>query len=81
MSKKPMMSRPTFIAIVMAETLRGRNSLSTIARPAALPTVTWLGIIKKNTAQAVMIVPTVMLMNSRILRLLSMARTSFQIDY
>ena len=59
-----MISKNTFIIRVMVDTERGTNSLMTIARPAPLPTVTRLGTIKKNTAVATMMVPTVMIRNS-----------------
>ena len=61
---KPIISSPTFIINVMVETESGMKLLSTIAKAAPLPTETWLGSIKKNTAAATIAVPTVMIANS-----------------
>lgn len=53
-----------FVHDVIVETGNGMKLLMTIAKPVPLPTVTWLGSIKKNTAIATMIVPTVIIANS-----------------
>lgn len=55
-----------FIINVIVETESGIKLLRTIAKAAPLPTETWLGNIKKNTAAATMAVPTVIIANSLI---------------
>ena len=55
-----------FIINVIVETESGIKLLRTIAKAAPLPTETWLGNTKKNTAAATMDVPTVIIANSLI---------------
>ena len=55
---------------VMTDTGNGMKLLITIAKAVPLPTDTWLGSIKKNTAVDTINVPIVMMKNSLILRLL-----------
>ena len=74
---KPMIKRPTFMIRVMVEAESGMKLLSTIAKAAPLPTETWLGSIKKNTAAATMAVPTVMMANYLIVLRIFMCLTSF----
>ena len=59
-----MINSPTFMISVIVDTDSGMKLLKTIASAAPLPTDTWLGSIKKNTAAATMTVPTVMMANS-----------------
>ena len=63
---KPIIKSPMFIINVIVETESGIKLLRTIAKAAPLPTETWLGNIKKNTAAATMAVPTVIIANSLI---------------
>ena len=62
---------------MIAETGSGTKLLMISASAEALPTVTWLGSIKKNTAAAIMAVPIVIMENSLIDCLKSMDITSF----
>ena len=66
-----------FIINVIVETESGIKLLRTIVKAAPLPTETWLGNIKKNTAAATMAVPTVIIANSLIVLQNFMSFSSF----
>ena len=63
----PKVKRIMFIERVSIDTGIGKKLLRTIAKAAILPTDTLLGIIKKNTANATIAVPIVIIIKSIIL--------------
>ena len=63
-NRKPTISRKVLRIKVIREIFNGMMLANIMAKPEILPTDTWLGIIKKKTADATMIVAKVITKNS-----------------
>ena len=66
-SRNPTISKPTLKIMVIVEIGRGIKFATMIERPETLPTARLLGMRKKNTPAAVIIVAIVIMINSCII--------------